>query len=512
MVFFSNTKKKNRPANRTANTVSKQPSPLASTPEDNFESVREQLSDPVDLKFHTLRYPAADGCLVYLETLIDTAAIHGQILDPLAEGLDLPILQQITATDLLIRTDLDGAIHDLLSGYAVLFLRDHLQAISVAVPSQHLRALREPNNEKVLRGSHDGFIESLNVNIHLVRKRLESSQLVVRSFTVGDEVQSKIVLLYMKDIANPDMIATASQRLSSIHNDLFKSSGYIEQLIEDNSFSLFPQILSTGRPDRVAFNLIEGRAALLSDGSPTALIFPATLFAFFQSPDDYNSRWYVGSFYRLLRMMSFFIAVLFPALYIAIIAFHFEVLPFKLVVAFKQSVELIPFPPLIEAMLMELTIELIREAGIRLPTSIGPVIGIVGGLIIGQAAVEANLVSNVMVIVVALTATASFTITSNEMVTALRLLRFPMMFAAAGFGFLGISVCMSVVLMHLCALESFGTPYLAPLSTGKWSNLKDTFLRFPLWTMERRPRDPGPIKSKRSTSMRRWQPDEQDDY
>ncbi|WP_164545740.1 spore germination protein [Paenibacillus albus] len=511
MVFFQSKQSRSKSAPPLVKSSS-HPSPLAATLEANMQTVRQRLSDPLDLKFHDLQLSANSGCLAYLDTLVDTDIIHEQILLPLAKGLDLPIRQQLTSTDVQIRHDIDNVIQDLLSGCAVLFLRDQDEAYSVNVPSHQLRSIEEPSNEKVIRGTHDGLIESLSVNLHLIRKRLETSQLVIRSFEVGDEVQSKLALLYMQDIANPEMIAKATHRLSSIHADLFKSSGYVEQLIEDSWLSPFPQILSTERADRIAYNLIEGRAAVITDGSPTALVFPVNLFTFFQSPDDYNSRWHIGSFYRMLRILSFFIASMLPAIYIAIIAFHFEVLPFKLVVAFKQSVELVPFPPLIEAMLMELTIELIREAGIRMPTSIGPVIGIVGGIIIGQAAVEANLVSNVMVIVVAVTATASFTITSNEMVTSLRLLRFPFMFAAASFGFLGISICLSVVLMHLCALESFGTPYLAPLSTGKWSDMRDAIFRFPLWLLQRRPRDPLPIKTKRSTSMRGWLSDEPDDY
>ncbi|MBP1996929.1 spore germination protein [Paenibacillus eucommiae] len=486
--------------------------PLAQTPEDNLIAVMDKLSNPLDLKVINLQYPENSGFIVYLETLVDSSVIHDHILKPMANGLDLPIRQKLTAKEIIIRNDLNETIHDLLRGYVVLFLRENTQAISVGAQSERIRSLQEPDNEKVIRGNHDGLIENINVNIHLIRKRLESSQLIVKPFTVGDEVKSTLVLLYMKNIANPEMIDKASHRISTIHADLFKSSGYVEQLIEDSPFSPFPQILSTERPDRIAYNLIEGRATILTDGSPTALVFPVNLFTFFQSPDDYNSRWYVGSFYRLLRLLCFFIAITLPALYIAIIAFHFEVLPFKLVIAFKQSVELVPFPPLIEAMMMELTIELIREAGIRLPTSIGPVIGIVGGLIIGQAAVEANLVSNIMIIVVAFTATASFAITSNEMVNALRLLRFPIMIFAAGFGFLGVSICMSVVLMHLCALESFGTPYLAPLSTNRWVDFRDAILRFPLWLMERRPRDPRPNKVKRSTTMRGWISDEPDDY
>ncbi|RAP77564.1 spore germination protein [Paenibacillus montanisoli] len=327
---------------------------------------------------------------------------------------------------------------------------------------------------------------------------------------VGTEVKTKVAILYMNDIANPELVKEITKRISAIKTDLVMSPGFIEEFVEDAPFSPFPQLLNTDRPDRAAYNLMEGRVVMFSNESPTALVLPVTFFAFYQSPDDYNSRFFVGSFYRFVRLVCFTIAITLPAIYIGVVAFHFETLPIKLLIPIKESIEQIPFQPLVEALIMELTIELIREAGVRLPTSIGPVIGIVGGLVIGQAVVEANLVSNVMVIIVAITitATASFVVTSNEMVTSLRLLRFPLMILAATFGFIGIVLGLSVLFMHLCALESFGTPYFAPWSTGRWADFKDTIFRFPLWLMDKRPKDSRSIKRVRETYSRGWKTDE----
>jgi spore germination protein KA len=248
----------------------------------------------------------------------------------------------------------------------------------------------------------------------------------------------------------------------------------------------------------------------LSEGDPTALIMPVTLFAFYQSPDDYHSRWFVGSFVRTIRFTSFLLAIQLPAIYIAVVSFHPEVLPVDLVYTLKASLDKVPFPPIMEALLMELTLELIREAGIRLPSPVGQTIGIVGGLVMGDAVVRAGLVSYTMVIVVALTAISSFVVPSNEMSTSIRIIRFPLMIAGATFGFFGIVFGMMLVLIHLTKLQSFGTPYFAPAAPLRLKDMKDTFLRLPIWKMNQRPRDSHPRRLKQEDdSSRRWKKDDQ---
>lgn len=251
-------------------------------------------------------------------------------------------------------------------------------------------------------------------------------------------------------------------------------------------------------------NLLEGRVAILPTGSASALITPVNFFAFFQSPEDYNSRSLYGSFYRLIRILGFFIAISLPALYIATISFHYELIPNDLILTVKSSLENVPLPPLAEALLMVIILELLREAALRLPTSISQTIGVVGGLVIGTAIVEANLVSNMMIIVIALTAIASFVVPSNDMSTTLRLLSFPMMFGAAIFGYLGIVFIFVLIIMHLSLLESFGTPYFYPLVPMQFDNMKDSVLRMHHWYMNDRPRDTMPQRIRRQKSMRKW--------
>lgn len=338
----------------------------------------------------------------------------------------------------------------------------------------------------------------------MVRKRVENPNLVVRYYRIGKSTKTKIAFLYMQDLANPDLVKEVDQRIGSISMDTVISPGFIAEMMEDNPFSLFPQILLTERPDRAAAHLMEGRVVILSEGDPSALVLPVTFFAFYQSPDDYHSRWIVGSFVRLIRLVSFIIASLIPALYIAIIGFHPEILPENLIYSVKSSIDRVPFPPIVEAFVMQLTLEVLREAGVRLPSRVGQTIGIVGGLVIGESVVRAGLISYPMVIVVALTAISSFVAPSNEISTATRLLGFPLMILAAMFGLIGITFGMLFILIHLCKLECFGSSYFAPVMPLRIKDWKDTFIRFPIWSMNQRPHDPHPKRYVQERKSRRW--------
>jgi spore germination protein len=280
------------------------------------------------------------------------------------------------------------------------------------------------------------------------------------------------------------------------------NTGELSELIEDNPFSPFPQFMMTERPDAVASQIVQGRIAVVVDRSPSVLVGPVTFTSFFQSIDDYSMRWMIASFLRLQRFVGFFIAAFLPAIYIAVISFNYELIPLKLIFSIGESRERVPFPPLAEAMIMEITIEMLREAGIRLPAPIGQTVGIVGGIVIGQAAVQAGIVSNIMVIVVALTAIASFIIPNYDMASGIRLIRFPMMFIASMFGIVGIVIGLMVFIAHLLTLESLGIPFGSPLAPVRFSDWKDTFVRLPLWKMVDRPKGVHAIQSKRMGNNR----------
>ncbi|MBY0120433.1 spore germination protein [Bacillus sp. S/N-304-OC-R1] len=402
--------------------------------------------------------------------------------------------------------ELDEVIESLLKGYIALAVEDADVLFLIYLSDPIKRSIDEPKSELIVRGSHAGFVEHLSTNIQIIRNFIIDRNLVVHIIQLGTKTKTSTAIIYREDLVNSAILAEVKRRLSyiNIETDILITPGFIEEFIEDDPFSVFPQILYTERPDRVGENIMDGRIAIMTEGSPAALIVPVNFFSFYQSPDDYNSRWTTASFIRILRMVSLIIAITFPSIYIGIVSFHLEVLPNKLIIPMKNAVENIPYPPIIEAIVMEVTIELIREAGIRLPTPISQTIGIVGGLVIGDAVVKAGLVSNVMIVVVAITAISSFVVPSNELSAAVRMLRFPLMLIAATFGFIGLVFGFIVILIKLCKQESFGVPYFYPLAPFRINGLKDSVIRLPLWLMKERPQDTMAKRKKKMKLIRGW--------
>ncbi|WP_078380564.1 spore germination protein [Sutcliffiella halmapala] len=451
--------------------------------------------------------------VMYLETIVDLSSLNEYFFNKIANLNNSDVLSIISSVDseeidtpeLLTKKIVNGKFGVHIHGMDSFF--------SLNLPSKlnGNRSIQEPENEAIIRGAHDGFIEDLHTNILLIRKRIRHEDLKVKYTFTGRISETKGALLYIDGIANPSIIKEIERRLSFIDIDMVIDPGFIEEFIEDDSFSIFPQTLNTERPDKVMSSLMEGKVIHLSSDSPTALIIPSTFNSFFQSPDDYSSRWISGTFIRLLRFMAMILAINLPAVYIAISAFHFEVIPHELLLPLKGSVEGIPYPPLIEALIMEVTFELVREAGIRLPKPIGQTIGIVGGLVIGDAVVNAGIVSNIMIVVVAITAISSFVVPNNEMSTTIRLLRFPLMILASLFGFIGLIFGQIFILVKLTQQESFGVPYFTPFAPLNISELKDSIIRAPLWLLNRRPLDAKPQNIKRQKKHTRdWK--KQDEY
>jgi spore germination protein KA len=475
--------------------------------------VKEPFSSTEDLVTHWIDFPSGNGkaVILFINSIVDKNIIQQQILNPLYEMdnvLSIDSLKKEAHFEFQEHTDFKLSEELLLTANTLLITEDSDLFYSILTPVKTARDIMEPDNEKVIRGSHEGFIENLNVNLALIRKNLKSSKLVVKYFKKGNIASIDIAMVYMENIADPNCVKEVERRINSIEADNIILSGNIEESIEDSPFSPFPQMLSTERPDRAGANLMEGRIAIVYDNSPTVQIVPVNFFVFYQSPDDYNTRWALASSFRFIRLISFLIAISLPAIYIAVVSFHYEVIPSGLIIPIKSSLENIPYPPLLEAMLMELTIELIREAAVRLPTRIGSTIAIVGGLVIGDAIVKAGLVSNMMIIVVAITAIAAYIVPSNEMSATVRFMRFPLMFAAATIGFLGIVFGFIILFFHLCGLYSFGSPYFAPIAPLRVENLRDTFIRLPFWKLNRRPKDVRPLKEKQEFNSRKWEENE----
>ena len=354
------------------------------------------------------------------------------------------------------------------------------EMICFNVPDIAHGEVKEPMNETVLRGSREGFVGNFDINISLIRKKMRDSTVVVKNIVIGQESKINVYYVYRKDIVDEGALELLEQRLQKMKDiETFYINGQLLDQLEDQVLSPFPQILITERSDRVIASLAEGRISVFTDLSPSAYIAPVTFFSFYESPDDFTNRVLVGSFYKLLRYASFLVALFLPAIYIATISYNFEIMPIELAAKVKEDVSQIPYRPFVEAMFMELTIEIIREASIRLPQPIGQTIGIVGGLVIGDSVVNAGLVSNLMVIVVAFTAISSFVIPNVEMNTTIRLLRFPFMMLASVLGFFGIIIGVLILFIHLLNLSSLKRPYLDPIVPFNAKKLLSVLIRLP---------------------------------
>lgn len=377
----------------------------------------------------------------------------------------------------------------LVGGDTIILIDGHLPFIAVSTRAWEGRGVEEPENESTIRGPREGFTETLKVNMSQLRRRIKSPHLRFDSYYIGRISQTTVLVTYLNNLANPKLVKEVKQRLERINTDHIMNTGDMEEFLEDNPFSPFPQAKVTERPDVVAAGLFEGRVALLIENTPFNMILPSTFFEHLQAADDYYQRpWFGAALFRWLRMFAFNVALLLPSIYVAVTTFHQELIPTPLLVSLAGAREGVPFPAVVEALIMEVTFELLREAGLRLPASIGTAVSIVGALVLGDAAIRAGIVSPAMVIVVALTAISTFSIPGFAIALSLRQMRFPLMLLAATLGLFGVMFGLLVILIHITSLRSFGVPYMAPLAPLMPRDLKDIFMRPPFWAMNRRPR------------------------
>lgn len=394
-------------------------------------------------------------------------------------------------------TTLTDAINHALTGEAMLFFDGYDVAISVSAKKWEHRTPEEPSTEAVIRGPREGFVENVRTNTALLRRRIRTPHLKMEELKIGRVTKTDVVLTYIEGIVTDSVVDELRNRLQRIETDGIIDSGYVQEFIEDEPYSFFPQIQETERPDTAAANLLEGRCVVLTDGSPFALIAPINLWGSLQANEDYYQRFMPATVIRWIRYVFTAIALLFPSLYIAITTFHQEMLPTNLVLSLAAAREASPFPALVEALIMEITFEALREAGVRLPKAVGQAVSIVGALVIGQAAVQAGIVSAPMVIVVSITGIANFTIPRYSFALGIRILRFPFMLLAASFGLYGIVIGLIGMIGHICAMRSLGVPYVAPVAPFDTTGIKDTFYRAPWFLMNRRPRLMGYQNSER---------------
>ncbi|SME95886.1 spore germination protein [Paenibacillus barengoltzii] len=382
---------------------------------------------------------------------------------------------------------LDEILVSLLSGDTALFIDDLDQVLLIGSKKWTGRSVEEPETEALVRGPREGFNESIETNVILLRRTIRDPKLRFDPYRIGERGKKELIIAYIDSIVHPALVQEVKRRVESIDIDDAPESGMIEQLIQDSFLTPFPLILHTERPDKAASAILQGKVVILLEGTPFALIMPTTFETLMQSPEDYYERWLIGSLIRILRYTAVFVSLTFPSLYIALVSFHQGLIPSKLAFSIAAAREGVPFPAVIEAFLMELTLELLREAGIRLPKPVGQTIGIVGGLVIGEAAVQAGIVSPIMVIVVAVTAMSSFAIPAYSAGIAFRILRFIIMIAASMFGLYGIILIHIMICIHLSRLNSFGIPYLTPLAPSYYRDWRDMFIRAPLMMLSKRP-------------------------
>lgn len=382
------------------------------------------------------------------------------------------------------------AVDGVLTGEAILFIDGFAKAVKIPDKGYPSKGISDSESEKVVRGSNEALCESVKLNAALIRKRIRSPKVKAKQVKSGVRSNTNIYLMYMEDLAKPELLREIEKRLERFEIDGVLDSGVLEQLSEEKWYSPFPQFQTTERPDRAAMALLEGRVVVISDNSPVGLILPTDYNSFIKTADDYYNRWEIASFARLIRYVSSFFALTLPGFYLAFTNFHTQILPTSLLLKFAEAREGVPFPAVVEVLLMELSFELLREAGVRLPGVMGNTIGIVGGLIIGQSAVEAGLVSPIVVIVIAFTALCSFAIPNEEFATAFRLLKFLLIGLSAWLGYFGMLVGLLGILIHLSHLNSFGNPYLAPFvgaDLNDYKDERDVMWRLPLRFLTKRP-------------------------
>ncbi|WP_027084571.1 spore germination protein [Cohnella panacarvi] len=452
----------------------------------------EDCSDLTHRRYQDIRID-----LVYFGHLVDQDKLHRDTIQPMLQARSEDIQTLLEQSQYHLTTDSKDLIKGILSGKAAVFHENESYLVDVAGPPS--RSVGQSETETVIVGPHDAFNEDAGVNLALLRKRIKSSHLKVVKLSVGEVTKTDVYLLYIKGLNHEPYVQEAVERIRKLETDSIFDTHMLIEYIDDSSTSIFPQFLTSERPDAAASKLVSGRIVGIVDGSPTVFSAPTSFFEFFSSSDDYYQRWILGTATRLLRYLAFAVTISFTALYVAVTTYHYEMIPESLLLTLAESRSRVPFPPVYEALVMEVMIELLREAGARLPTKIGQTIGIVGGIVIGQAAVQAGLTSNILIIAVASSAISSFVIPSYVMSASIRLIRFVLLILAGWWGLFGMFVGMSGIVIHLSGLTSLGSSYLTPLAPLKPRDWLDVFVRAPLTAIRQRPsqnKSPNPIKSK----------------
>lgn len=480
--------------------------PLSTSLRVNIKNLKDLLGASDDIIFREIivgSQPEQPAVIIHVEGLIDKDRLHNDVLKPIMlesreikelSGTPSQVLERIEKAFLAIcnihrENTIEAVAEAVLTGEAALILDGCDEALLISARGWSARPVQPPETEVVVRGPRDGFTETLRTNTVLLRRRLRTPDLVIESTQLGKYTKTDVSIAYIRGIVNPALVDEVKRRLERIQIDGILESGYVEQFIEDAPYSPFSTVSNSERPDVTAAKLLEGRVAIFVDNTPFVLIVPMLFVESFQIPEDYYSRPWFVTLVRWLRFVAFAISTLGPAIYVALTTFHQELIPTPLLMTMAGAREETPFPAVLEALAMGLIFELLREAGVRLPRQVGQAVSIVGALVIGEAAVSAGLIGSPMVIVVSITAIASFVVPPQIDVGVL--IRAFTTILAGVLGAFGITLAVLAILVHLASLRSFGTPYLSPFAPLSPGDLKDALARAPLWAMFTRPRTIG---------------------
>ncbi|WLV25610.1 spore germination protein [Aciduricibacillus chroicocephali] len=431
-----------------------------------------------DIVIRDLNIGSTPAFLLFISSISNTKSIEDSIIKPLLSinSVDKSMGNIIDSASITEVETIHDAIQNVNRGNTVVFIDGSTIAYKLDTTKFEARSIEKPANEITLTGPKEGFNETASTNINLIRKRVQNENLVFENVTISARGNNQLFISYISDIANTETIDKIRKKIKNLDPALLQNLSILEEYIDEHPYSLFPTLLHTERPDRAAAFLNDGHVILLMEGTPAVLVLPATFWSFIHSPDDQYLRFIFGNFIRILRAISIFVTIFTSAIYVAVTNFHSSMIPPDLLFAIASTREKVPFPALVEVLIMELAFELIREAGLRVPAPIGPTIGIVGALILGQSAVQANIVSPIVVIVVALSGLSSFVVGDISMNFAIRSTRLLFILAAGLFGIFGMAAVFAVGMFYMVSIRSFGVPYLAPF-TPVYASSKNVLFR-----------------------------------
>jgi spore germination protein KA len=465
----------------------------------NVEGMFRDSSDIVIRKLNINGRKDLPVTMVFVDGVVDTKSVDDYIMKPLIQesslgecGSTSEIIDRIAHgviyhASMEVRRTFSECVHDIVDGSVALIFDDDKTAVTFDIKGFPERSITEPTGENVIKGAKDSFVENLRTNTASIRMKMKNPRLVIEEIKTGKQTATKIAIVYIRGLTNMRIVDELKRRLDNLETDSVLSTGIIEEAVIDHKMSPFPQVITTERPDKFCSTIVEGRVGIIIDGIPVSIVVPGTFEAFLQAPEDYSQSFIVNSIIRSLRYVLMFVTLFLPGFYISVSSFHIEMIPTDLALAITASKEGVPFLTFIEVLFMLLAFEVLVEAGLRLPKTIGQAVSVVGAVVVGQAAVDARLVSPAVVVIIAITAISSFTMPNQDFSNALRLWRFIFAIFSSIIGLYGLSIGAIILLHHLSSMEVFGVPYLSPFVGGDGKNMQDAVFRFPFSSQKKRP-------------------------